>query len=549
MRNTKKLSCGFPFLTRMPGFDLPSRSLGPVFRRFYRVIVWIYFWNLMISGEIPTSSTRTSSGETVSGLHLAHQYCSACHLFPEPEQLDKRTWGGQVFRKMAPYLGVAQLHYENRPDGAQLKESTLFPPTPLLNSEEWQAIQSYYINASPEVALPQPDRVPIVNHLEGFQVVPMTNRARPALATMVQIDSRSHQVLVGDAGREALMFYGANGHLEREMALHGTCVGLTLDGDRTLATLIGHVFPSDLPDGRVIAVPSDFGGNAPVTVLDHLQRPTDLLVADLNGDGRKDLLVSCFGNYLGRLVWFEQMPDGHYDQHVLLERSGAIEACLCDVNHDGRPDFMVLMAQGDEGLFLFTNQGAGQFQVRCLARFHPAFGSTHFELTDMNSDGFPDIVLTNGDNGEYPSPFKRYHGIRIFSNDGAWNFSESWFYPLNGAFKVVVGDFDGDGDPDLAAISFFPNYLQSPEEAFVFLRNDGSRGFSAQSCPEAQWGRWLTLDAGDIDGDGSPDLVLGSFVQGPAGIPIPPEVMASWHTNGVQGLILHNIYPKPVAHP
>jgi hypothetical protein len=316
-----------------------------------------------------------------------------------------------------------------------------------------------------------------------------------------------------------------------------------------MATLIGHVFPSDLPDGRVVALPYDLRPGSTVPVLDNLQRPTDLVIADLNGDGRKDLLVCCFGNYLGRLSWFEQMPDGHYDEHVLLERSGAIEARVLDVDGDGRLDLVVLMAQGDESLLLFTNQGDGQFRVRCLLRFHPLFGSTHFELADMNGDGFPDIVLTNGDNGEYPSPFKRYHGIRIFSNDGGWNFSESWFFPLNGAFKVVVGDFDGDGDPDLAAISFFPNYIQSPEEGFVYLRNDGKRGFSAQSCPEAGWGRWLTLDSGDIDGDGAPDLVLGSFVQGPAGVPIPAGLQSFWRTNGVEGLILHNTYPRKAAHP
>lgn len=492
---------------------------------------------------------RNSSGETHPGPLLSHQYCSACHLYPEPELLDKRTWANQVFRKMAPFLGVAQIHHENRPDGAQLKESTLFPPTPILSREEWQSIQNYYVDAAPEEALPQAPRAVISRNLKGFQVVPMTNRAAPALATMVHIDGQSHQVVVGDAGREALLFYGADGRYQYDVALHGACVGVALDGEKTLATLIGHVFPSDLPDGRVVALPTNPRTGPPMSVLDHLQRPTDLAVADLNGDGRNDLLACCFGNYLGRLSWFEQTSNGRYDEHVLLERSGAIEVRLCDVNGDGRPDFIVLMAQGDEGLFLFTNQGGGQFRVRCLVRFHPAFGSTHFELTDMNGDGFPDIVLTNGDNGEYPSPFKRYHGIRIFSNDGAWNFAESWFFPLNGAYKVVVGDFDADGHQDLAAISFFPNYLQSPEEGFVFLRNDGNRGFSAQSCPEVLWGRWLTLDVGDIDGDGAPDLVLGSFAQGPGGVPVPPELSASWRTNGVEGLILHNVYPKWVAHP
>lgn len=540
---------GVPVCPAMPGTGFRRGGL----RNLIDPICGLLFWCGRFPGlsdELPGAmASRVGSFDTNPGFRLAQQYCSACHLFPEPDLLDKRTWAGQVFRKMAPYLGVAQLHFESRPDGPQLLESNLFPPTPLLKAEEWQAIQSYYIQASPDVALPQVARPRIATNLDGFKVIPMIHRAGAALTTMVHIDSRSHQVVLGEAGREGLVVHGPDGRFRHEVALHGTCVSWTPDGQRTLATLIGHVFPSDLPDGRVVALPSDFSGKAPATILDHLQRPTDLLMADLNGAGRKDLLVCCFGNYLGRLAWFEQMSDGHYYEHVLLERSGAIEARLCDVNRDGRPDFIVLMAQGDEGLFLFTNQGDGQFQVRCLARFHPVFGSTHFELADMNHDGFPDIVLTNGDNGEYPSPFKRYHGIRIFTNDRAWNFKETWFFPMNGAFKVVVGDFDGDGDQDLAAISFFPDYRQSPGEGFVFLHNDGIRGFSPQTCPEAQWGRWLTLDVGDVDGDGAPDLVLGSFVQGPAGIPIPPELLASWHTNGVQGLILHNTHSKPVAHP
>ena len=57
----------------------------------------------------------------------------------------------------------------------------------------------------------------------------------------------------------------------------------------------------------------------------------------------------------------------------------------------------------------------------------------------------------------------------------------------------------------------FADYKNRPEEGFVYLENNGSFNFKAYSLPEAKQGRWLTMDAGDLDGDGKTDLVLGNF--------------------------------------
>ena len=161
-------------------------------------------------------------------------------------------------------------------------------------------------------------------------------------------------------------------------------------------------------------------------------------------------------------------------------------------------------------------------------------------MADFNGDGFPDILLTQGDNGDYPSPFKRYHGLRIYLNNGHYQFSEAWFYPLNGAFKAVARDFDRDGDLDIAAIAFFPDYFRTPAESAIYLENQGGLKFTASSIPEANAGRWLTMDAGDLDGDGDIDLVLGSFIDGPRTIPIPAELLEAWKTQRVAALILRN---------
>jgi hypothetical protein len=109
---------------------------------------------------------------------------------------------------------------------------------------------------------------------------------------------------------------------------------------------------------------------------------------------------------------------------------------------------------------------------------------------------------------------------------------------LNGAFKAVAGDFDLDGDLDIAAISFFPDYEKSPEESFVLLENSGNMRFKASTFRECISGRWLALDAGDLDSDGDVDIVLGSYIHGPSDV--PDGLMLNWEKAGPSVLILRN---------
>ena len=72
-------------------------------------------------------------------------------------------------------------------------------------------------------------------------------------------------------------------------------------------------------------------------------------------------------------------------------------------------------------------------------------------------------------------------------------------------------DYDNDGDLDIAVISFFADYARQPEEGFVYLENKGNFKFQPYTISETSKGRWLTMDAGDLDGDGRVDIVLGNF--------------------------------------
>jgi hypothetical protein len=99
-------------------------------------------------------------------------------------------------------------------------------------------------------------------------------------------------------------------------------------------------------------------------------------------------------------------------------------------------------------------------------------------------------------------------------NDKTNHFNQKFFFPINGCYKAIARDFDNDGDLDIATISFFADYAKQPEEGFVYLENQGDYQFQPFSTPETQAGHWLTIDAGDFNGDGRTDLILGNFSMG-----------------------------------
>ena len=149
-------------------------------------------------------------------------------------------------------------------------------------------------------------------------------------------------------------------------------------------------------------------------------------------------------------------------------------------------------------------------------RFPPINGSSYFELADFNKDGFEDIVYTCGDNADYSLVLKAFHGVYVYLNDGNNNFTQKYFYPLNGCYKAIARDFDKDGDLDLATISYFADFEHQPEEGFVYLENKGNYNFTPTSSSLMQKGRWLTMDAGDYNQDGYLDLILGNFSVAPS---------------------------------
>jgi hypothetical protein len=194
------------------------------------------------------------------------------------------------------------------------------------------------------------------------------------------------------------------------------------------------------------------------------------------------------------------------------------------------------MAQGDERIVMLYNQGNFQFRIATLLRFSPVNGSSYFDIADFNNDGKFDILYTNGDNADYSPILKPYHGVHIFLNNGANDFKESWFHPMHGASQARINDFDKDGDLDIAAISFFPDFTNHAEQGFIYFENT-PQGFKAQITPIATTGRWLVIEMSDYDADGDHDIILGAlnFSAG-----VPDSVNQFWKKQKHSLLLLQN---------
>ncbi|MEP7253613.1 MAG: VCBS repeat-containing protein, partial [Ginsengibacter sp.] len=333
----------------------------------------------------------------------------------------------------------------------------------------------------------------------------------------IDTSQKQRQIILSDVSRK--MTFVLNQQLEviDSIANKGPIVNFDREGANLLGCNIGIMNPNNGHHGSAILFHTGSDGKLieeSTPLFDSLQRPVQVTAADLNKDGKTDYLVCEFGFLTGALSWMENKGD-KYVRHVLRPLPGAIKAYVNDYNHDGLPDIVVLFAQGDESIILFTNTGNGNFKQEKLLSFPAAYGSSYFELDDFNDDGYPDILYTCGDNADYSTVLKPYHGVYIFMNDKTNHFVQKYFYPIHGCYKAMARDFDGDGDLDIAAISFFADYTHQPQEGFVYFKNIGDLHFTPLNVPGTEVGRWLTMDVGDMDGDGKIDIALGNFSIGP----------------------------------
>lgn len=480
------------------------------------------------------------------GRVYALQYCQSCHLFVEPEMLPRFIWEDFVIPQMGSFLGMqhAGYRYSNAQElgrsdeeAAIIRKANVYPDSALVPKEHWDKLVDYLVSNAPSRRLPDVDKPDIQVGLDQLKAVRWPYH-EVATTTLVKIDEERRQLFVGDSRRQSLTILSSTGEIKQVIECQVTPVSVRRAGNELWITGIGRMYPSDLPRGDLqVYIEADGRYQFASRKLSNLQRPAYTTYADLNRDGVEDIVMSEFGNQVGQLTWYEGSGN-EFEAHVLYAEPGSMATHLYDFNDDGWLDIAAVFGQNREGVHIFYNLGNGEFRRSYALQVPPTYGTAYFNMYDFNGDGHLDILAMHGDNGDYVPVLKNYHGLRIYLNNGKNYFEERYFFPMNGAFKALAEDFDEDGDLDIVAIAAFADFGRRPEEGFVYLENQGDFQFDAYSIPEVGEGRWLTMDVGDLDGDGDKDVVLGSYVE--FDTVLPPGVKAKWDSLQLPVLYLEN---------
>ncbi|MEO6709004.1 MAG: integrin alpha, partial [Planctomycetota bacterium] len=255
-------------------------------------------------------------------------------------------------------------------------------------------------------------------------------------------------------------------------------------------------------------------------------------LGDINGDGRDDVIVGArwddlhgtnsgtvtVYSGLGFVQLYQFKGDTQYD-HL-----GTSVAGVGDIDGDGVPDFAA-GADGDD------NGGSSSGSVRVwsgrtgavLYNFNGAasddvFGTSVAAAGDVNADGFADVIV--GAPGVAVAGFAA-GGVRVFSGR-----TGAVLYTLNGLavsdyFGTSVaglGDVNGDGKDDFAVGAPYadPNGAASGKVR-VFSGATGSQLYAVNGSAAAENFGITISGAGDVDRDGTPDLIVGApYASGPA---------------------------------
>jgi hypothetical protein len=228
--------------------------------------------------------------------------------------------------------------------------------------------------------------------------------------------------------------------------------------------------------------------------------PHRVVIADFDGDGRPDLIVT---SNSGRLVSvFHHGSDPNvisFDYRRDFSAGDFLsDVAVADIDHDTRPEILVTLS---DGLKVFQNQSTqGNVQATGLTTLAAGTVPRGIAAGDLNNDQLPDVLVA------------AIGGVGVFQNHsspGMFDLRRTDLLTGTNPDAVAIGDLDKDGFLDAVVANPSDNTLT------VLHNTTGNMGapiaLTALQTPLATGLNPFSLVLGDVDGDGWPDIVSANI--------------------------------------
>jgi hypothetical protein len=251
---------------------------------------------------------------------------------------------------------------------------------------------------------------------------------------------------------------------------------------------------------------------------------SSVALADLDGDGRLDIVVSekNSGCYSEDVVGvFMGNGDGTFQPEQTYKSGGlcAGRLAVADINGDGKPDVLVInycsrdqsyCAFGVDGVIgVLPGNGDGSFQT---AQIYDTGGVLPWDIVvaDVNGDGKPDVLIANA--GDVYGYTINANAVVLLGNGGGTFQKAQIFDTLSaaatGAETLAVADLNGDGKLDVVKTTCFYSDCRGGAVAVTVHLGNGDGTFQAPRTYQAGGSSASALRLADVDLDGKLDAVI-----------------------------------------
>jgi hypothetical protein len=285
-----------------------------------------------------------------------------------------------------------------------------------------------------------------------------------------------------------------------------------LNGDGKPDIVVTNYCGINCTQGAAVLLGNGDGTFQPAVTYNSGPYGESIVVADVNGDGKPDLVVmnecdnsgSCSGG--GLIAVLLGNGDGTF-QTARNYYSGGVNPfsiAVADINGDGKPDLVVANRGDSNGntnngtVSVLLGNGDGTFQTAVDYASGGGFANS-VAVADVNGDGYLDVVVANicqtdGCSGNGPI------GVLIGNGDGTFHTAVTYDSGTISPQSVAIADVNGDGKMDIVvAGDSVAVLLGNGDGTFQTAVNYGSSAYGPQS-----------LVIADLNGDGQLDLVVAN---------------------------------------